>query len=98
MDLPPAGLIESVGLAAWILGGVCLSMFGLLVYLVRRIINGKLVPEQYLIAERERGEEWRKTSASLLEQLRDLSANTDLALEMLRGVRGIAQANRGEDP
>lgn len=61
------------------------------------VARGKLVPERYYNREVERAENYRKAAETLLAQNTELITDKDLSLELLRAIRGYAQAKRGED-
>jgi hypothetical protein len=77
-------------------GAVILALSGIVLYAVRAIIRGKLVPERYYQEALERGENYRLANASLVDQLRELTTNQDLALEMLTALRAHAEVKRGD--
>lgn len=92
MELPASSLIEAIGLP----GFVILLLVSLLIYMVRMIFTGKLVPVRYYQDAVERGENYRLANASLIDQLRELTTNQDLALEMLTALRAHAEVKRGD--
>jgi hypothetical protein len=92
VELPASSLIEAIGLP----GFVILLLVSLLIYMVRMIFTGKLVPVRYYQDAVERGNKYELANASLIDQLRELTTNQDLALEMLTALRAHAEVKRGD--
>jgi hypothetical protein len=79
-------------------GAVILALVGTLLWIVRKIVTGDLVPRAALDRERERGELYRQANDKLTDALREVVTDKDLGLHMLASLRAQAQANRGDDP
>lgn len=78
-------------------GAVILALVGTLLWIVRKIVTGDLVPVRVLDAERERAENFRQANEELTTALREVLTDKDLGLHMLSSLRAQAQANRGDD-
>ena len=78
-------------------GAVILALVGTLLWGVRKVVTGELVPVRYLDQERQRSENYRIANEKLTEALREVVTDKDLGLHMLASLRAQSQANRGDD-
>lgn len=93
MDLPP-GLITSVGIP----GAVILALVGVLLRIVSKIVDGRLVPLRYYDDALKSIANYQAANEKLTEALRELSTDKDLGLHILQAIRASAQAERGDNP
>lgn len=78
-------------------GAAILALVGTLLWIVRKIVTGDLVPARYLDQEREKAENYRAANEKLIEAVRELVTDKDLSLHMLTSLRAQTQAKRGDD-
>lgn len=79
-------------------GAVILALVGTLLWIVRKIVTGDLVPVRHLDEANERADNYQKANSDLIAALREVVTDKDLGLHILSALRADAQANRGDDP
>jgi hypothetical protein len=62
------------------------------------VFTGRLVPRRFYDAAVKRGDNLEEANRELLAQNTELITDKDLSLDLLRAIRGYAQAKRGEEP
>lgn len=81
-----------------VLAGLVVALVGVLLWIVRRIVRGQLVPDRYLDQERERANSFQAANEKLTEVLREVLVDKDLGLHMLTSLRAQSHAQEGDSP
>lgn len=81
-----------------LVGAVILALVGVLLWIVRRIVRGELVPVRYLDQERQRSAHYQEANEKLIEALREVLTDKDLGLHMLTSLRAAQQAREDGEP
>ena len=89
----PTEVVTAYGLP----GAVILALVGTLLWVVRLMATGRLVPSRYYDEVRASRDAYKESSDEYRDQVRDLTTVGDLALHFLAATKDAATDKGGDD-